>query len=142
MLVGLGVPVTITVVYGIVEGLAFGAFAALGAAVAGGLLAGDHHAWLAYLAAVGTLSRRRLLPRKLMPFLDDAHRLGLLRAAGSVYQFRHAGLQDYLARTYRRQGATPGPVPAPRVRAELDWARGAGGRVPAWNSPGRSGKGP
>ncbi|MFD9733569.1 NACHT domain-containing protein [Umezawaea sp. NPDC059074] len=103
VLVGLAVLVTITAVYGIVEGLAFGAFAALGAAVAGGLLAGDHHAWLAYLAAVGTLSRRRLLPRKLMPFLDDAHRLGLLRAVGSVYQFRHAGLQDYLARTYRNR---------------------------------------
>jgi hypothetical protein len=29
-----------------------------------------------------------------MEFLDDAHRLALLRTAGSVYQFRHAELQD------------------------------------------------
>jgi hypothetical protein len=40
------------------------------------------------------------LPRKLMPLLDDAHRLGLLRAVGPIYQFRHAELQDHLAATY------------------------------------------
>ncbi|WP_275527354.1 hypothetical protein [Herbidospora mongoliensis] len=32
-----------------------------------------------------------------MDFLDDAHRLGLLRAVGPVYQFRHAVLHDHLA---------------------------------------------
>jgi hypothetical protein len=32
-----------------------------------------------------------------MSFLDDAHRLGLLRAVGPVYQFRHAALHDHLA---------------------------------------------
>jgi hypothetical protein len=32
-----------------------------------------------------------------MPFLDHAHRLGLLRAVGPVYQFRHAALHDHLA---------------------------------------------
>ena len=32
-----------------------------------------------------------------MPFLDDAHRLGLLRAVGPLYQFRHVELQAYLA---------------------------------------------
>jgi hypothetical protein len=35
-----------------------------------------------------------------MPFLDDAHRLGLLHAVGPRYQFRHAQLQDHLAATY------------------------------------------
>jgi len=43
-----------------------------------------------------------LLPRKLIPFLDDCHRLGLLRAVGPIYQFRHAEFQDYLAADYRR----------------------------------------
>jgi hypothetical protein len=43
-------------------------------------------------------TRRGRLPRDLARFLDDAHRLGLLGAAGTVYQFRHAGLQDHLAR--------------------------------------------
>lgn len=32
-----------------------------------------------------------------MAFLEDAHRLGLLRVVGSAYQFRHAELQDHLA---------------------------------------------
>jgi hypothetical protein len=43
-------------------------------------------------------TRRGRLPRDLARFLDDAHRLGLLRAVGTVYQFRHAELQDHLAR--------------------------------------------
>lgn len=38
-----------------------------------------------------------LLPRQLMPFLDDCRRLGLLRAVGPVYQFRHAEFHDHLA---------------------------------------------
>lgn len=37
-----------------------------------------------------------------MPFLDDMHRLGLLRAVGPLYQFRHAEIQDHLAARYRR----------------------------------------
>jgi hypothetical protein len=32
-----------------------------------------------------------------MDFLDDAHRLGLLRTVGPIYQFRHADLHDHLA---------------------------------------------
>ncbi|MGW5437128.1 NACHT domain-containing protein [Nocardia asteroides] len=37
------------------------------------------------------------LPWHVMSFLDDAYRLGLLRASGVAYQFRHAALQDHLA---------------------------------------------
>ena len=65
-----------------------------------GLWPGEHHASLAYLIATCRLSRAGRLPRRLMPFLDDAHRLGLLHAVGPVYQFRHAELQDHLAATY------------------------------------------
>ena len=43
-----------------------------------------------------------------MEFVDDALRLGLLRTAGSVYQFRHAELQDHLA--------TPGETAVPAQR--------------------------
>ncbi|MGH3706911.1 MAG: hypothetical protein ACRDRU_17000 [Pseudonocardiaceae bacterium] len=32
----------------------------------------------------------------LLTFLDDAHKRGVLRQAGAVYQFRHARLQDHL----------------------------------------------
>jgi len=32
----------------------------------------------------------------------DAHRLGILRQVGAVYQFRHAQLQDRLAAIYEQ----------------------------------------
>ncbi|WP_199782985.1 NACHT domain-containing protein, partial [Streptomyces alboniger] len=43
------------------------------------------------------LALRGQLPWRLMRFLDDAHRRGVLRQAGAVYEFRHARLQDRLA---------------------------------------------
>lgn len=46
----------------------------------------------AYFAATGKL------PWRLMAFLREAHRRGVLRQAGPVYQFRHARLRDRLAR--------------------------------------------
>jgi hypothetical protein len=33
---------------------------------------------------------------RLMPFLKEAHRVGVLRQVGAYYQFRHASLQDHL----------------------------------------------
>ncbi|MEV4804021.1 NACHT domain-containing protein [Nonomuraea sp. NPDC049421] len=64
-------------------------------------IAGRHRAWWAYLVASGKLAWAGHLPRRLMPFLDDCHRLGLLRAVGPIYQFRHAELQDHLAAGHR-----------------------------------------
>jgi hypothetical protein len=79
---------------GVEAGVAFG--------VAGGLvfaltfdLTGASSTYLAALYA------RRRVPIRLMTFLDDAHRVGLLREAGPAYQFRHAKLQDRLTQTYR-----------------------------------------
>ncbi|GHJ12985.1 NACHT domain-containing protein [Micromonospora sp. AKA38] len=40
---------------------------------------------------------RRRLPWRFMPFLTDAHRRGVLRQIGAVYQFRHLRLQNHLA---------------------------------------------
>src|SRR5215470_16108283 len=91
-------------VAGLGAGLMTGFAVGLGAGLAGGLAVSDHHAWPAYLAASYHLAWRRQLPRHLMQFLDDAHRLGLLRAVGPVYQFRHAELQDHLAALYRSRG--------------------------------------
>lgn len=54
-----------------------------------------------YLCTVTVLRVQRRAPRRTMRFLDDAHRAGLLRRVGAVYQFRHAKLQDRLAHTYR-----------------------------------------
>ena len=62
-------------------------------------------AWVGYVVISRWLAFRGKLPRKIMGFLDDAHRLGLLRTVGSVYQFRHAELQDHLAK--------PGETAAP-----------------------------
>lgn len=100
-------------VLGLVAGLAVGlAYGLTDVATAGmmsfgvsvlvaGIAFGHHHAWLVYLMATYRLARAGHLPRKLMPFLEDAHRLGLLRAVGPHYQFRHAEFHDHLAGTYR-----------------------------------------
>ncbi|TWP54024.1 hypothetical protein FKR81_00165 [Lentzea tibetensis] len=61
---------------------------------------------MAYLIATHQLARAGSPPRALMSFLDDAHRLGLLRAVGPIYQFRHAELQDNLAASYHPLGQT------------------------------------
>ncbi|WP_242908230.1 NACHT domain-containing protein [Actinomadura terrae] len=95
--------------FGLPVGLAIGLVAAPGAGVAValpigstvGLTTGGHRAWQAYLVATYRLALARRLPRRLMPFLDDCHRLGLLRAVGPIYQFRHAELHDHLAATYQ-----------------------------------------
>ncbi|MFF4623442.1 NACHT domain-containing protein [Nonomuraea jabiensis] len=88
-------------------GLAVGLSYALTFGVTAGLAAGHHHAWMAYLIVTIRLALAGRSPRVLMSFLDDAHRLGLLRAVGPIYQFRHAELQDHLATL---------PTPPPRRR--------------------------
>jgi hypothetical protein len=46
----------------------------------------------------GLLSPRNLIfSLRMMRVLDDCHELGLLRAVGPIYQFRHARLQEYLS---------------------------------------------
>lgn len=59
-------------------------------------------AWGSFVIAYAWLAAQGKLPLRLMPFLADAHRRGVLRQAGAVYQFRHARLQDNLAN--RRDG--------------------------------------
>ncbi|MGC7095198.1 helix-turn-helix domain-containing protein [Amycolatopsis lurida] len=41
------------------------------------------------------------LPWAVSTFLEDAYRRGVLRQSGAVYQFRHARLQEHLAKAYR-----------------------------------------
>ena len=52
--------------------------------------------WGSWLIARVWLALRGHLPWAVMTFLDDAHRRGVLRQAGGVYQFRHARLQQHL----------------------------------------------
>jgi hypothetical protein len=60
-------------------------------------------------------------PVRLVRFLEDARERNVLRSAGAVYQFRHARLQDVLARWYAETEGLPfdppeGP-PDPRTGA-------------------------
>ncbi|WP_319455743.1 MULTISPECIES: TIR domain-containing protein [unclassified Mycobacterium] len=66
-----------------------------------GLVVGPRQepAWIGFAMTSRWLAFRGKLPWNVMRFLDDAHRLGLLRTAGAVYQFRHAELQDHLAKS-------------------------------------------
>ncbi|WP_414167383.1 NACHT domain-containing protein [Streptoverticillium reticulum] len=73
------------------------------AAVNGGILGAANalaaHSWPHYTIARLLLAARSQLPWRLQAFLADAHRLGILRQVGPVYQFRHAHLQDHLAQS-------------------------------------------
>ena len=96
---------------GLATGLALGPKAGLttglGFGLATGVATGHHHAWWCYLQASLLWGRRNKLPRNLIGFLDDAHRLGLLRTVGPVYQFRHAAFQDRLAARHNSTAQTP-----------------------------------
>ncbi|MGW6795539.1 hypothetical protein [Streptomyces chartreusis] len=50
-----------------------------------------HRGGLVWLAASGRM------PWRLMAFLDEAHRRGVLRQSGAYYEFRHLRLQRQLA---------------------------------------------
>ena len=56
-------------------------------------------AWGSFCLVRIWLALHGRVPWRLMWFLDDAQRRGVLRQSGAVYQFRHAKLQDQLAKT-------------------------------------------
>ncbi|GAA2219758.1 hypothetical protein GCM10009850_121310 [Nonomuraea monospora] len=66
-------------------------------------------AWPAFTVACVLLALSRRLPLRLMAFLRDMHRAGMLRQTGRLYQFRHAALEDRLT------APTPSPAPGPQV---------------------------
>jgi hypothetical protein len=55
-------------------------------------------AWGRFVLVRAYLVYFRRMPPRLMDFLADAHRRGVLRQAGPVYQFRHIEIRDALAR--------------------------------------------
>ena len=94
------------VVSGTVAGLLTGATAGAAVGIVAGAMFGlvfgvassfGRMAWPSYGLARIWLVLRRRLPWPLMGFLADAHRRGVLRQAGAVYQFRHIELQHRLA---------------------------------------------
>ncbi|MGY4392133.1 NACHT domain-containing protein [Streptomyces sp. TE12347] len=63
--------------------------------LATGFMMGAGRASLRYFAFLSCT--RNKLPWRLGRFLDEAYELGILRASGTVWQFRHRELQDHLA---------------------------------------------
>ncbi len=81
-------------VLGLVAGLVGVLMGVLMAGLAGALSRED---WVRYRLTHFRLSRRESkLPRHLMDFLEDSHRLGVLRRVGAAYEFRHGALQRFL----------------------------------------------
>ncbi|MEX2974832.1 BTAD domain-containing putative transcriptional regulator [Streptomyces sp. C184] len=77
--------------------LAHGLLAGTAFAVAVGTSVGVSRAWGAFAVTRIWLVLQGHAPVRLMLFLEDAHRRGVLRQTGAVYQFRHARLQRRLA---------------------------------------------
>ncbi|MFG2486009.1 NACHT domain-containing protein [Streptomyces virginiae] len=78
------------------DGLRFGLLTAFGAGLGTALSLTAWGQWTVFARLWLPLTGR--LPRTAMAFLDDAHRRGVLRKAGAVYQFRHTRLQQHFAR--------------------------------------------
>jgi len=68
-----------------------------------GLTLMSSHAWISYIVTSCQLAAAGKLPLRIMDFLDDAYRLGLLRTTGPAFQFRHAEFHDHLIRTSSSQ---------------------------------------
>ena len=82
---------------GLRPGLSYGITFGLGVAAVTML----PRAWGTYTFSRTWLALRGHLPWRLTAFLADAHRRGVLRQSGGVYQFRHARLQHHLAQTHQ-----------------------------------------
>lgn len=80
---------------GLPFGVAIGVASGIGYALLSGVLG---NLAVATAATAVQLSFREGTPVSLMAFLHDAHLRGLLRATGPAYEFRHARLQERLAR--------------------------------------------
>lgn len=79
------------------DALGRGVGAGLGGGVVLALAFGFISAWPRYQLARAWLALRRKVPWRLASFLEEAHRIGVMRRLGATYQFRHARLQDRLA---------------------------------------------
>ncbi|MGY4998840.1 NACHT domain-containing protein [Streptomyces sp. 900105245] len=64
-------------------------------------------AWGRFAVARAWLAATGRLPWRLMRFLEDAHRRGVLRRSGAYYEFRHRRLQSFLAGASTGGGRIP-----------------------------------
>ena len=95
---GLAIGIAASFVIGSILGPWRGALAGVADGVATGLAWGFLQArYGSFTLARCWLALRGQVPWRLMPFLADAHRRGVLRQVGATYQLRHAELQRRLA---------------------------------------------
>jgi hypothetical protein len=85
---------------GVGVGVGLGLVAGIGFGIVYGFGSGELTVTLLLVAV--QLHRRWQTPVRLMRFLDDAREQSVLRTVGSVYQFRHARLQDRLAKQFNK----------------------------------------
>ncbi|MBN1172318.1 MAG: hypothetical protein JXA67_09100, partial [Micromonosporaceae bacterium] len=93
---------------GLASGLAGGLACGLAGALAFGLAG---HAWLRCTIAVIYTAYQQRLPLRCCHFLHWAYQAGILRVCGRGYQFRTAGLRDWL----QQQQAGPYPLVPHRI---------------------------
>ncbi|MFJ9648416.1 NACHT domain-containing protein [Streptomyces sp. NPDC101206] len=85
---------------------------ALGVVVAAWVVAGaGAAAWSGFAVGRTGLWISGLLPWRLFAYLDQAHRLGLLRQSGYTYRFRHRRLQERLAAADAAEASGNRPLP-------------------------------
>ncbi|WP_084174283.1 NACHT domain-containing protein [Pseudofrankia saprophytica] len=95
--VGIVFGLAIGIAFAIMFGLATGLAAGLAVGLAFGLTIPLASAWARFRIACLWLAWRGHLPVRLMAFLSDSHKRGILRQAGATWEFRHANLQHRLA---------------------------------------------
>jgi len=94
LVVGLLAGLTVGVMFLLVGELSAGLVAGCACALTFGMISSE----TAPLALAGLQLRCTAgTPVRLMRFLEDAHRRGVLRTVGAIYQFRHARLHDRLS---------------------------------------------
>ncbi len=97
--------VQVEIVAGLAMGAAGGTVAGVGIVLMQRFRAGDFahglsaSPWAWFLVTRVWLAVSGRAPWRLVAFLEDAHRRGVLRRVGAAYQFRHALLQDWLRNT-------------------------------------------
>jgi len=107
-----------TLAAGLAIGLSVGLINGLGAGLA--FTFGVSQSWLATLGFL-LLRCAGLFPRHGIGFLEDARDRGVLRTVGSVYQFRHARLQDQLADAYKAWRPLGGAERLKKIRRLVQW---------------------
>lgn len=99
---------TLGAAFGLTASLSFDMSGAIANALVGILIGLLSSAWPLYCITSNYLALRTRLPFSLMRFLDECHRLGILRQVGPMYQFRHAMLQQHLCHMHEPQLLTDG----------------------------------